>query len=160
MLRPLRLEDAESLMRVFTDSALLEYWSRGPVQSIEEMREYMTWNVENEHVQSFAIVPSQNPSDAWGWVALVEKSTDMDHVGIVLKTSAHGKGYATKALEAAILISKKERKKKVIEADIDPENLKSIALFERCGFKKQRTEKGAWHTHIGVRDSVFYTRFL
>lgn len=159
-LRPLSFNDAKSLMKVFTDSELLQYWSRGPVKHIDELREYMTWNVENEKVQSFAIVKVEEPQDALGWVALVEKSAVMDHIGIILRASEHGNGYATTALRQAIDICKEERQKKIIEADIDPENKKSIALFEKSGFKKDRIQKGAWQTHLGVRDSVFYTRRL
>ena len=41
-------------------------------------------------------------------------------------------------------------------ADIDPENAGSIKLVERLGFKYEGRLRGAWKTHIGVRDTLIY----
>ncbi|MCA9572964.1 MAG: GNAT family N-acetyltransferase, partial [Myxococcales bacterium] len=43
-----------------------------------------------------------------------------------------------------------------VEADIDPENVASIRVFERLGFTSEAHLRGTWQTHIGLRDSLIF----
>lgn len=58
-------------------------------------------------------------------------------LGITLSRSYHGRGYATEALRALIALLFSDLKKHRLFASIDPDNIGSIRLFERLGFRKE-----------------------
>lgn len=57
-------------------------------------------------------------------------------VGWALAASTHGKGYATEAVNAALAWAEAERGFSAFFCIIDPGNGPSIAVAERCGFRK------------------------
>lgn len=64
-----------------------------------------------------------------------------------------GRGIAYEACCQAIDFIDDYAKPRRIAADIDPDNIGSIRLFERLGFSYEGTLRKAWNTHIGVRDT-------
>jgi RimJ/RimL family protein N-acetyltransferase len=66
-----------------------------------------------------------------------------------------GRGIATEAVAALIdeLFAEGQRR---LFADTDPDNVASIALVERLGFKREALLRAEWETHIGVRDSLIF----
>jgi RimJ/RimL family protein N-acetyltransferase len=69
---------------------------------------------------------------------------DTPELGWVLASGAHGKGYATEAVRAAIAWGKQRFKDKRTVCLIHPENVASIRVAEKCGFQEFRrtTYKG------------------
>lgn len=61
-------------------------------------------------------------------------------IGYKLDTSFHGSGYAFEACQAAIPVIFSNYKIHRIEARVAPENLASIRLLERLGFRYEGTE--------------------
>ena len=53
-----------------------------------------------------------------------------------------------------------ERKLRRVFADIDPDIQSSITLVENLGFHYEGRLRSTWVTHIGVRDSVIYSRLI
>lgn len=58
-------------------------------------------------------------------------------IGCTLAKQEHGKGYATEALKLAMDFLFNELNKHRIIGSIDPQNIKSIGLVERLGFRKE-----------------------
>jgi RimJ/RimL family protein N-acetyltransferase len=68
----------------------------------------------------------------------------MPELGWVLASRAHGKGYATEAARAAVAWGETHFGKALTVCIIHPENLASIRVAEKCGYKEARrtTYKG------------------
>lgn len=69
----------------------------------------------------------------------------LPEAGWVLVPAAHGKGYATEAVRAALAWGENHLESKRIVCLIDPENAASIRVAEKCGFSEYRrtTYKGS-----------------
>jgi RimJ/RimL family protein N-acetyltransferase len=63
---------------------------------------------------------------------------DTSEMGWVLVSQAHGKGYATEAVQAAIVWGDEHFGQKETACLIHPENLASIRVAEKCGYREFR----------------------
>jgi len=59
-------------------------------------------------------------------------------IGWILTPEHHGKGYATEAVDAVLGWAKRDLGAKEVVCLIDPENLASLRLAERLGFRERR----------------------
>jgi RimJ/RimL family protein N-acetyltransferase len=59
-------------------------------------------------------------------------------IGWVLATQFHGKGYATEAVRAAVAWGDQHFGTSQTACIIDPENLASIRVAEKCGYRKSQ----------------------
>jgi len=77
---------------------------------------------------------------------------DTPEIGWVLASQVRGKGYATEAVRAAIVWSDAHFGSSRTACIIDPENLPSIRLAEKCGYREcQRTKYKGQPTLVFVR---------
>ena len=69
----------------------------------------------------------------------------LPEMGWIFSPHAHGKGYATEAVQAALAWADETLKAPMIPAIIDPANAPSIRVAERCGFaeREEATYRGA-----------------
>jgi len=65
---------------------------------------------------------------------IVPSIEGVPELGWVLASHAHGKGYATEALNAAIPWGDKNLSASRSVCIIDPENLASLRVAEKCGY--------------------------
>ncbi|MBR0553686.1 GNAT family N-acetyltransferase [Stakelama marina] len=154
-LRPLVPDDAEAVYPSLSDHEVMRWWSRPPLESIEETREYLG-RVDDDEWRAWAI--TRNDDDhAIGWVSVGEKRQgDVCEIGYFLIREAWGSGRAREAVAGVIDYLFNEENKRRVFADTDPDNAASIALLERLGFQHEGKLRGEWETHIGVRDSMIY----
>jgi RimJ/RimL family protein N-acetyltransferase len=158
VLRALRFSDAEALYPALCDEANMRYWSRGPIESVEKVREYIRWNVDAANVECFAVTREEAQADALGWVILMHKGPGQAEVGYILRPDAQGQGYAREAGHALMHHALHTRKLRRVFADVDPENEASTRLLEDLGMHKEGHLRATWETHLGVRDSYIYSR--
>ncbi len=156
-LRPLRIEDAEALFPAFSDPGVMTYWSGPAHQDIAETRADLAWWIKQNGDAAFAI------EDAFGALAgragLYRIRAGVREVGILLSPAYAGRGLASAAVRTLCVYGFAELNLHRIVADIDPDNMPSIRLFEACGFANEGRLKHNWRTHLGLRDSVIYARF-
>ncbi|MHA6287745.1 GNAT family N-acetyltransferase [Maricaulis sp. CAU 1757] len=155
-LRPLRLSDASSLLPALQNEETMRFWSRGPLKDLAEAEHYLAWNIGTKGVQTWAITRSEDSDLALGWVALIDEKPGAAELGYILCPSARGKGHAREAVNEVLDYAFGPRGLRRVFADSDPENLASIRLLEAVGFQLEGRLRAAWHTHIGVRDSLIY----
>ena len=78
----------------------------------------------------------------------------LPEVGFLIDPAHWGHGYATEAMTAFI-----DRRRSLasteLNADVDPRNLASIKLLERCGFEETHRAKGTWQVGDELCDSVY-----
>lgn len=159
ILRPLDPErDASALHAIFGDENSCRYLPAPAFASVEEtLAQLKEWTKGYEDT-SWAIVDRPD-GPALGRVALYQPRDDKTiwEVAIMVVPQAHGRGLAAKAVREAVTYGFDKKRAVMIFADIDPDHTASIRVFEKLGFHLEGRIKGAWHTHIGVRDSLIYT---
>ncbi|MFT7680118.1 MAG: ribosomal-protein-alanine N-acetyltransferase [Planctomycetota bacterium] len=157
-LRPITLDDAPNLFPALSDEETMRYWSCGPKTSVKEVREYLQWNVENEKVECFAITRKQATAEALGWVILHHEKEGVADIGFILCPAGRGQGFGREAAAEVMRHGFETRSLRRIGADVDPDNLPSTRCLESLGMQLEGRLRATWNTHIGVRDSLIYSR--
>ncbi len=154
VLRPLQIDDAESLHGAFSDRDLMTYWSSGPHENIAQTREYIRENAESGDYPTWAI--TYDGGEALGWTVFIPHREGIREIGYILRRDAWGRGIAFEAASRIVEYGFVELRLRRIFADVDPDNRPSVNLLEKLGFKREGLLRGEWETHIGVRDSYIY----
>ena len=154
-LRQLHIDDAAALFDVLSDETVMRYWSSGPHASVEETRDYLVWNADSdaEHL-CWAITRHDGP--ALGWVILIPRRAGIFELGYILGRADWGKGFVQEAATMALDHAFEAPGTRRVMADTDPENIASIRLLEKLGFRQEGHLRAEWQTHIGVRDSLIF----
>lgn len=161
-IRPVSITDSEALFAYRAIKSINTFLSQEP-KSVDDVKDFIARSSK-----------SFNVPGTWFQLALVEKETntvigdiglhflDTDplnaqvEIGYTLHPNYHGKGFAFEALQAVISYLFKSLNKHRIVASVDPNNLPSIRLLKKLGFKKEGHFskslyfKGAW-----VDDVIF-----
>lgn len=145
--------DAIRLHEVMGDEASCRYLSHPPFETVAGTQAQLEAWVGLAPDHDWAITSSGDDA-AIGRVTIYEKENGLFEIGIIICPDARGKGVALNACQKAIDAVDKSDQPRRIMADIDPENLASLRLFERLGFHREGVLRANWQTHIGVRDSV------
>jgi len=155
VLRQLRTDDAEELFKTLSDDLVMQYWSSGPHQNIDETKSYIAWNADAdaEH-KCWAI--TFDGKEAMGWVILLPHRKDSFELGYILGRPYWRQGYLSEAAEAVIDYAFRGLKARRVMADTDPDNEASIGLLTKLGFRKEGHLRAEWETHIGIRDSLIF----
>ncbi len=157
ILRPLQLSDAAALFAAYGDDEVCTYWSRPAYASVDATREAVAWEIENGMSWSILDGAKGDASDAVGRVSLFPQREGVLEVGIILARAAWGRGFAKDALEAVVAHGFASGAHRV-HADVDPDNVASLRLFERAGFVREGVLRKNWRTHLGLRDTVLLGR--
>ncbi len=158
LLRPIAMSDAEALAPALMDTANMRYWSRGPLESLDAVREYISWNVHSANVDCFVACVKTSPDQALGWCSLIDDRPKCAEIGFIFRPDAHGKGYAFETVSAVIDHAMETQRLRRLFADVDPDNHACRHLLERLKFKEEARLTASWETHIGVRDAIIYAR--
>jgi len=149
----MKLETERIIIRPITladKSEVFEY------RSDAETNKYQGWipkTITDVEVFIGKISKQINESDTWFQLVIIEKKTQkivgdlgihffdnankQVEIGCTLNKDFQDKGYATESIKAVIDYLFKKLNKHRIIASIDPDNKKSIRLFERVGFRKE-----------------------
>lgn len=125
-------------------------------RSDSETNKFQSWIPETlEDVDSFIQRNNKefNQPESWYQVLITDKETKavigdvgihffgsenlQVELGITLNKNFHGKGYASEALKGVINFLFNDLKKHRIMASINPDNIDSLNLMERIGFRKE-----------------------
>ena len=153
VLRPRRPDDAEALHAIYSDEALMRWWSHGPHATLDETRERMADKSPDWRCWS---ITRRDDDTAIGFVAVNEKRQgNVSEIGYALARAHWGQGLAAEAVTRMTgqIFAEGQRR---IYADTDPDNTASRALLDRLGFKLEGYLRAEWETHIGVRDTTLY----
>jgi len=125
-------------------------------RSDPEANKFQNWIPETlEDVEQFIQRNNKefNQPESWYQVLITEKDTEavigdigihffgaenlQVELGITLNKDFQGRGYAFEALKGVINFLFNDMKKHRIMASVDPENIDSLKLMERIGFRKE-----------------------
>lgn len=159
-LRPLRDEDVPALFEIFGDADAMKYWSHPPLADLDAVRTLLSeirayFDAKTLFQWGIALAESDR---LIGTTTLFE--IDDEHrrcgVGLALARSAWGKGYASEAFTRIIRFAFETLDLHRIEADPDPDNIASIKLCERQGFKREGLLRERYWLNGQAMDAAFY----
>lgn len=154
--RPLVIEDAPGLFVAHADPAVHHFWSGPAHGSLEETIAYTASTLAMTDARYWAI--TEDGGETLGRISLFMPREGVAEVGVILRTAAQGRGLTGEALRFVVDYGFGALGLHRIFADIDPDNIASLRLFERNGFIREGVLRGNWKTHIGIRDTVILAR--
>lgn len=158
-LRHLTAADASAILAVFGDSEVMQFWSRPPLADLDaartliadidrlfRRRELFQWGV-----------CLKGSDEVLGTCTLyhLEPAHRRADIGFALGRASWGQGLASDAVATLIGFAFHSLDLHRLEADADPENVRSLRVMERQGFRREGYLRERWH-HLGeLRDGVF-----
>lgn len=159
-LRPVAHPDAQALFAVFSDPAVMRYWSSPPWTRLEEAVETIrreAVGLSRESSVRLAVV-RQSDDSVVGTFSLfaLDRACRRAEIGYALASSAWGHGYAQEAGRAVIGHAFDVLGLNRLEADVDPRNEASARVLERLGFRREGLLRERWIVAGEVSDSALY----
>jgi RimJ/RimL family protein N-acetyltransferase len=154
LLRRASMDDAAAMHVIMSDPRAMRYWSTPPHADLGETERWMASMVEADPAASDDFIVTLDG-------VLIGKlgAWKLPEVGFLIDAAHWGKGYASEAMTAFI-----ERRRTLgsteLNADVDPRNLASLKLLERCGFEETHRAKGTWQVGDELCDSVYLKLML
>ena len=145
ILRRLSVADAEFILELLNDPSFLRFIGDKGVRTPDDARAY----VLNGPIQSYEtfgfglyLAALKASSAPIGICGLLKRNTleDVD-IGFAFLPAYRGKGYAAEAAQATLTHGKDGFGLSRIVAITDPDNVASIGLLEKLGFKFERMTK-------------------
>ena len=139
LLKPIKLKDAQEVFSYRSDAVTNAYQGWIP-KTLDEVTAFIAKNPKE-----------YNQLGTWFQLTILEKNTNtvigdigvhfidqhQSEIGCTLAKQYHGKGFATEALHQVIHHLFHDLNKHRIVTSIDPQNINSIKLVERLGFRKE-----------------------
>lgn len=141
LIRDLTLDDKQAIFNYRSDAEANKFQSWIP-ETLEDVEQFIERN--NKEI---------NQPESWYQILITEKNTKtvigdigihffgsenlQTELGITLNKDFQGRGYASEALKGVINFLFSDLKKHRIMTSVDPENIDSIKLMERVGFRKE-----------------------
>jgi ribosomal-protein-alanine N-acetyltransferase len=159
-LRPVVPPDAGALFAIFSDPAVMRYWSTPP-WTRPELAEVMIRADEQDAAAGRAVrlaVLRVQEGDLIGTVSLfhLDEGSRRAEIGYALRRSAWGHGYAGEAVAGLVDRAFQGLELNRLEADIDPRNGASARLLDRLGFRREGLLRQRWIVGGEVSDSALY----
>ncbi|WP_053956025.1 GNAT family N-acetyltransferase [Inediibacterium massiliense] len=142
IIRSYTIEDVTGLYETLNDSEVLKYIPEGQI-NIEQANEAIRWLMSNYKIginsdfkYSFPIILKERKAYiGWCGIGYLDYDNSKTEIYYTLKSKYWGKGYATEAMKAIVNFTFKELKIRELVAVVKPENIDSIKVIEKLGFK-------------------------
>jgi [ribosomal protein S5]-alanine N-acetyltransferase len=160
LIREIKDSDVDSLFRIFSDPAVVRYWSSPAMQDREEAQQLYELIRECLAAQTlfqFGVQLHTSP-EIIGTITLynIDMQNRRAELGYALGSSWWKNGYMTEALHKMLSYCFKELNLNRIEADVDPRNEESIKSLERMKFQREGFLRQRWIVNEEVQDALFY----
>lgn len=159
-LRPLTLADTQAIFEIFSNPAVMRYWSTAPwtamAQAEKKLASVLEGYESGEHF-TYAIERNED-AQLIGTLSLfnfVMPSRRAD-IGYGLGEPYWGSGYMHEALSAWVRHAFETLSLHRLEADIDPRNEASARALERQGFLREGLLRERWIVGEEVSDTSLY----
>lgn len=144
IIREFKDEDLDELAPILADPKVMEYSLSGPL-SRDDAQTYLQQRIldhyENWGYGFWAII-SKNTNKIIGFAGPVQQKVDIEEcieIGYRIASPEWGKGYASEAMEAIRDYTFFHLDLDKIIAIIEPNNVRSVRVAEKAGFKLSRT---------------------
>jgi RimJ/RimL family protein N-acetyltransferase len=158
-LRGLRDDDVPALFAVFSDSAVMRYWSSEPQRDVAESRTLLAKIRAGFRAHEFLQwgVARRSDDTVIGTCTLfrLDARNRRAEVGYALGRSSWGQGLATEAVRAVVDFAFGKLQLIRLEADVDPRNERSLRMLERLGFSREGHLRSRYIVAGEIQDTVF-----
>lgn len=163
-LKPLVIDDAGSLLEIFSDSEVMRYWHTAPWETIQDSLDFINEsNGSMQDQESLVLgVYLKSTGELAGKCMLFsyDKESKRAEIGFGLGRSFWGRGYIHEAGEALIQYGFNSLGLRRIEAEIDPDNQSSAKALGKLGFSREGLLRQRWEVNGIVSDSALYGRLV
>ena len=159
-LRPYRSDDAPAMFSLYSDPAVMRYWSFPAWVEIGQAKTYLTRAIagmDAGELFPWAIADREH-DQLIGALTLHSLHAEQlrAEVGYSLSPSWQGRGIAAEALRLGLAHALDELGLVRVEADIDPRNTASARLLEKLGFVREGLLRKRWRVNGEICDTAFY----
>ena len=158
-LRAYRDNDADALYALYSDPAVMRYWSFSPWTERSQVDDYLRRDRDYLGDGMLAWAIARREDDVLiGTVTVlgINRAQGRADVGYALSASQWGKGLAHEAVRLALMYAFDDLQLRRIEADVDPRNAGSCRLLERLGFTREGLLRERWKVDGELQDSAIY----
>lgn len=159
-LRGIEENDIERLYALFSNPQVMRYWSRGPMTNWQEAIDYANTIIEGFATRNVLnwIIADLESDQMIGTCTLYEINPQHARAGLgyALMPEYWGKGLAHDAASLAISYGFLELGLHRIEADTEPNNLRSNKVLERFGFQREGLLRERFFHPDGLQDSLIF----
>jgi [ribosomal protein S5]-alanine N-acetyltransferase len=150
LLRRATMADLDAIHAVLSDPEAMRYWSTPPHENLTESETWLRSMVDADRSVSDDFVVDYQ-GRAVGKVGCWR----LPQVGFILARDCWGMGIASEALRAYLDRRRSIGAPTVISADVDPRNVRSLALLKRHGFVETSRASRTWLVGGEWCDSIY-----
>jgi ribosomal-protein-alanine N-acetyltransferase len=166
--------DGDSVYLKPVSSGMAEQLFDATKESTKELCQYMPWTNESiddarkfledaakkihEGRELHCAIFERQTNHIIGVIGLfhLDTFTPKAEVGYWIRSSCHGKGYATDALNTLINYCRNEMKLVRVDAQVATDNIASQRVVEKCGFQKEGLKSMGQLCHGTWQDMILY----
>jgi ribosomal-protein-alanine N-acetyltransferase len=148
ILRQLTTADDDEIFLLRSDDGVARYLDRPKAKSIDDARAFIK-RINDSILNNESIywgVTTKVGSKIIGTICLwqISKEESKAEIGFEVVPQAQGRGIMKEVVPAVLYFGFNTMGLKFIEGEVDPQNIRSIKLMERCGFalysKSEKTD--------------------
>jgi RimJ/RimL family protein N-acetyltransferase len=159
-LRGPRKDDAEALFALFSDPAVMRYWSRPPMTTLGEAQGLVGEMLDSFEQRSLLnwMVTTRDDDGVIGTCTLFRIDPRHRHaeIGYALRSDHWGRGIAGEAVALVLDWAFRRLDLQRVEADIDPRNDGSRQLLARLGFSSEGVMRQRFFVGDEATDSEIF----
>jgi ribosomal-protein-alanine N-acetyltransferase len=152
--------DIDAHFAVLSDPEVTRYWSGAPwterEQAVKAIAETIAGYADGSWLRFGVVLNATGELIGNAGLHRFFEQNRRCEMGYAFGSRHWGRGYASEALHAMIAYGFGELGLNRIEADVDPQNLGSIRVLEKLGFRKEGYMPERWIVHGDTADTVFY----
>lgn len=164
VLKPLTLDDSESLLEIFSDPEVMRYWNTAPWTTLQDATYFINGSHESMQREASLVlgvyVTSTGELASKCMLFGYDQASKRAEIGFGLGRAYWGQGYIHEAGEALIQYGFNSLGLRRIEAEIDPENQASAKALRNLGFSEEGLLRQRWEINGIVSDSAMYGRLV
>ncbi len=152
--------DAKAIYEIRSNRRINEFLDREPAQNIEDAISHIkiVQRSFEEKTGVNWVLHTKADDKLVGYVGLwrIDKAHNRAEIGYVLLPDYWGKGLMKEAIDVVVRFGFTTMEIHSIEANVNKENIKSINVLEKCGFKKEAYFRENFFYKGKYLDSVIY----
>ncbi len=160
-LRAVEKTDANEIFFLRSDNRVLQYLDKAPEKSVDETLAFIE-RIQKDQANNDGILWGITLKDdpliigSIGYWRM-QKEHYRAEIGYTLHPGQQGKGMMQEAMNAVLQYGFEAMKLHSVEANINPENIASMKVLEKCGFVKEAYFKENYYYDGKFIDSVIYS---